>query len=187
MTSSRVQYVGKGGDYSKHGYEFTGSMRVLESIMRYGYLWTKLRVQGGAYGASAVFYRDGLMMFTSYRDPNLTETLDVYDTIADYIRSFTASDREMTKYIIGTISTVDMPMTPRMKGDTAAQLWLRGVTYDDRQKARDEILSTGIIDIQKLAGLVEACMKDNNYCVFGNEEKLTEHKDCFTKLVRVME
>ena len=65
MTSSRVQYVGKGGDYSKHGYEFTGSMRVLESIMRYGYLWTKLRVQGGAYGASAVFYRDGLMMFTS--------------------------------------------------------------------------------------------------------------------------
>ena len=187
MTSSRVQYVGKAGNFKKHGYSFTGSMRVLETIMRYGYLWTKLRVQGGAYGASSAFYRDGLMMFTSYRDPNLKETLEVYGTVAEYLRQFNCSEREMTKYIIGTISNVDAPMTPRLKGDTAAQLWLRGITQEQRQKMRDEILSTNVQDIQKLAALVEDCMKDDIYCVFGNEEKLTENKDLFTKLVRVME
>ncbi len=187
VTSSRVQYVGKGGNFVRLGYKFTGAMRVLETIMRYGYLWTRLRVQGGAYGASAQFARNGLMLFTSYRDPNLSETLAVYDEIADYLKNFTASEREMTKYIIGTIATVDMPLTPQMKGNLAAMLYLRGVTQQQRQQQRDEILAADENAIRAVAPIVDACMKQDTYCVFGGEEKAKENEKLFSRIVRAME
>jgi hypothetical protein len=187
VTSSRVQYVGKGENFVRLGYKFTGAMRVLETIMRYGYLWTRLRVQGGAYGASAQFARNGLLLFTSYRDPNLAETLQVYDEIADYLKNFTASEREMTKYIIGTISTLDMPLTPQMKGNLAAMLYLREITQEDRQRERDEILSADEAAIRALAPIVEACMKKDTYCIFGGEEKARENEALFSRIVRAME
>ncbi len=187
VTSSRVQYVGKGENYVRLGYKFTGAMRVLETVMRYGYLWTRLRVQGGAYGASAQFARNGLMLFTSYRDPNLAETLQVYDEIADYLKNFKASEREMTKYIIGTISTLDTPLTPQMKGSLAAMLYLRGITQEDRQRERDEVLSTDEKAIRALAPIIEDCMKKDTYCVFGGEEKVRENEKLFSRVVRAME
>ena len=108
-SSSRVQYVGKGANFLKLGYKYTGTMRVLETLLRYDYFWTKIRVQGGAYGAFTSFNRNGMMNFGSYRDPNLKETLAVFDGTSDFLESFDASDREMTKAIIGTISNLDMP------------------------------------------------------------------------------
>ena len=187
VTSSRVQYVGKGENYVRLGYKFTGAMRVLETVMRYGYLWTRLRVQGGAYGASAQFARNGLMLFTSYRDPNLVETLQVYDEIADYLKNFKASEREMTKYFIGTISTLDTPLTPQMKGSLAAMLYLRGITQEDRQKERDEVLSADEGAIRALAPIIEACMKKDTFCVFGGEEKVKENEKLFSRIVRAMD
>jgi presequence protease len=92
--------------------------------------------------------RDGQLFFGSYRDPNLKETLDVFDGTAEVVRHFEATDREMLKSIIGTMSGVDMPLTPRMKGDAAAECYLRGITYEDRQQSRDEILSTRQEDIR---------------------------------------
>ena len=178
-SSSRVQYVGKGANFLKLGYEFTGTMHVLETILRYDYFWTKIRVQGGAYGAFTSFNRNGMMYFGSYRDPNLTETLAVFDGTADYLAGFDASEREMDKYIIGTMSNIDTPLTPQMKGSAAATCWLRGITEADRQKARDEILDTRQKDVQKLAGLVKDCMEQNVICVFGGQEKINEHKDVF--------
>lgn len=187
VSSSRVQYVGKGANYVKLGYHFSGAMRVLETIMRYDYLWTKLRVQGGAYGASAQFARNGLALFTSYRDPNLAETLAVYDRMADYLEGFTASDREMTKYIIGTISVMDTPMTPQMRGTLAAICRLRDITEADRQRQRDEVLSTNVAAIRALAPLIRDCMQENIFCVFGNEEKARENEALFGRIVKAME
>ena len=186
-SSSRVQYVGKGANFLRAGHKFTGAMRVLETIMRYGYLWTRLRVQGGAYGASAQFMRDGVMLFTSYRDPNLVETLDAYDGIADYLRNFDATDREMTKYIIGTISLLDTPMTPAMKGNTAALGYMSGLTQQAKQQQRDEILGCTVNDIHALADVVDDGMKQNMYCVFGNEEKVKQSKELFRRIIPVLE
>ena len=183
----RVQYVGKGENYVRLGYKFTGAMRVLETIMRYGYLWTRIRVQGGAYGASVQFARNGLLLLTSYRDPNRSETLRVYDEVADYLKNFTASEREMTKSIIGTISTLDVPMTPQMKGSLAAMLYLRGITQADRQRERDEVLAANVEAIRALAPVVDACMKKDTYCVFGGEEKVRENEQLFSRIERAME
>lgn len=178
-SQSRVQYVGKGANFIKLGYEYSGALSVLEHILRYEYFWTKIRVQGGAYGAFVSFTRTGNAFFGSYRDPNLKNTLDVFDDAADFLRNFDVSDREMDKYIIGTMSKVDKPLTPSLKGQIAADFCLRGITYADRQKARDEVLSTRQKDIRALAELVAACMNENNLCVFGNETVLKDNAAIF--------
>ena len=186
-SSSRVQYVAKGANYIKLGYEFKGTFSVLETILRYDYFWNRIRVQGGAYGAFTSFQRNGFMYFGSYRDPRLSETLEVFDGTADYLRKFAVSDREMDKYVIGTMSSVDTPLTPQMKGNAAAECYIRGISYEDRQKSRDEILRTQQKDIRETADMVEACMKANHLCVFGNEELLRENREIFGKLSSVTE
>ena len=186
ITSSQVQYVAKGANFIRLGYKYTGAMKVLETIMRYEYLWTHIRVLGGAYGAFVKFRRDGNMYFGSYRDPNLTETLNVYDNTAKFLRDFTVNNREMTKYIIGTISGIDMPLTPALKGELATSAYISGMTDEMRQQQRDEILATTQDDIRALADLVEACMAENAICVLGGNSKVTEAKDIFKSVTTLL-
>ena len=186
ITSSPVQYVAKGANFIKLGYEYKGAMKVLETIMRYEYLWTHIRVLGGAYGAFVKFRRDGNMYFGSYRDPNLQETLKVYDNTAEFLRNFSVSEREMRKYIIGTISNMDTPLTPALKGEAATSCYIAGLTDEMRQKQREEVLATTQEDIRKLADLVDACMKENALCVLGGSSKINECKDVFKSVTTIL-
>lgn len=179
MTSGKVQYVAKGANFLKLGYQYTGSLKVLETILRYDYFWNKIRVQGGAYGAFTHFRTNGNMVFGSYRDPNLTETIDVYNSTAEYLRNFDVSKREMVKYIIGTISGVDTPLTPQMKGSLAAECYIGKVTDEKIQQERDEILATNQLTIKELAKFIEEAMQENYLCVVGSESKITENKQVF--------
>lgn len=184
-TSGKVQYVLAGGDYRKHGYSYTGAMKVLETILRYGYLWTKIRVQGGAYGANAFFSVFGFTYFSSYRDPNLVESLEAYRTLPDFLANFTATDREMTKYVIGTISGVDIPLTYSLHLDRAVTIYVMGLTEEDRQLHRDQILDVTVEDIRALAPVVKAVLDDNYYCVVGSQSKVQEQKAIFSSIKNV--
>lgn len=186
-SQSRVQYVGKGANFLELGHEYTGTLNILETILRYEYFWTKIRVQGGAYGAFSSFTRTGNLFFCSYRDPNLEKTLETFDSTADFLKNFDVSDREMDKYIIGTLSKIDKPLTPSIKGQLAADFCLRNVTYADRQKSRDEILAARQEDIRALSKLVGDCMKENCLCVFGNEAVLKEHAEIFNEVKQAVE
>ena len=181
-SQSRVQYVGKGANFIELGHKYNGALNILETILRYEYFWTKIRVQGGAYGAFASFNRNGALFFGSYRDPNLVKTLETFGGTADFLKNFDVSDREMDKYIIGTLSKIDKPLTPSIKGQLAADFCLRNITYDDRQKSRDEILSARQEDIRALSKTIEDCMNQNYLCVFGNEEILKQHAEIFGEI-----
>ena len=183
MTSGTVQYVAKGGNFRSHGYDYDGSLMVLDTILQYGYLWTKIRVQGGAYGAFTRFYDNGDMVFCSYRDPNLRSSVEAYDALADYLESFDVSDREMTKYVIGTLSRIDVPLTPSLRGAKAMSRYFTGTTEDIAQQRRDQLLATTSADIRALAPRIRAVMEDDNVCVMGSEAKIREAKDLFANLV----
>ena len=183
MTSGTVQYVAKGGNFRGHGYDYTGALMVLDTILQYGYLWTKVRVQGGAYGAFTRFYDNGDMVFCSYRDPNLRSSVEAYDGLADYLKTFDVSDREMTKYVIGTLSRIDVPLTPSLRGEKAMTRYFTGTTDEVAQARRDQLLATTAADIKALSPLIEAVMKDDNLCVMGSEATIRQEKDLFTNLV----
>ena len=186
-SQSRVQYVGKGANFIELGHEYNGALNVLETILRYEYFWTKIRVQGGAYGAFAGFNRNGALFFGSYRDPNLSKTLETFDTTADFLKDFDVSEREMDKYIIGTLSKTDKPLTPSIKGQLAADFCLRNITYADRQKSRDQILATRQEDIRGLSKLVADCMNQKFLCVFGNEDVIKENAELFGEVKQALE
>lgn len=187
MTPAKVQYVAKGYNFKKLGFSYSGSMQVLRTILNLDYLWNKVRVQGGAYGNLVGIDRNGNIYFASYRDPNLTETIKAYDDMADYLRHFEADEREMTKYILGTISRLDTPLSPSMKGEKGDALYLSGLTKEELQKERDEILSTDVGKIRSFAEIVTQVAKKGVICVLGNEEKIRSNETFFNKLVQVLD
>lgn len=187
LSASMVQYVAKGANIRDLGYDVPGTIRIMETILRYEYFWTKIRVQGGAYGSMTRIGYDGNLVFVSYRDPKLKETIETFDKTADYLAGFQASSREMTKYIIGTISGLDTPLTPKMVGPRAMGCYLRGDTYEDRKKKRQEILNATPESIQSLAPAIRDAMAENNLCVFGNETVLKDNQEIFKTLTRVMD
>ena len=186
IDASQIQYVAKTGDFICEGYEYTGALRLLRIILSYDYLWINVRVKGGAYGCMNTFLRSGESYFVSYRDPNLSDTLDVYDKIPEYIKSFSPDERDMTKYIIGTFSALDTPMNPEAKGSRSLSAYLEGITYEQIQKERNEILNAQPEDIRRLADLVEAVLKKDSICVIGNENMIKESAGLFENVEKLI-
>lgn len=185
-TSSQVQYVARSGNFIRAGYEYTGALKVLRVILNYDYLWINLRVKGGAYGCMSGFGYTGNGYFVSYRDPNLRETNDIYQKTEEYVKNFNAVERDMTKYIIGTISGVDTPLTPSAKGTISLSAYLSGITESDLQKERNQILLANVQSIRALSGIVKSIIDAGNICVIGNEQKIEENKDLFMEVKNLM-
>ena len=179
QTSSKVQYVARAGNFIDAGYEYTGAFQILRVIMGYEYLWQNVRVKGGAYGCMSSFSRLGEGYFTSYRDPNLEKTNAIYEGVVEYLRNFTVSERDMTKFIIGTMSGIDQPMTPATKGDRSMNLYMNRVSADMIREERNQILDANEQDIRALADVVRAVLDCHQFCVIGSEEKIEEQKALF--------
>lgn len=187
LTSSKVQYVGQGGNFRRLGFEYHGGLKVIETMMRYDYLWNRIRVQGGAYGAFSSFSRTGNLIFCSYRDPNLEKTFAVYEDVAKYFGTLSLSERELTKYIIGTMSQIDAPLTPSSKGETAAEYYLQGLTTEMLQQERTEILTITPEKLKELGELIEQTLAQSIRCALGAEETIRENETLFKKLVPVFD
>ena len=182
MTPNKIQYVAKAGNFLKAGYEYSGELKVLQTIISLEYLWNNVRVKGGAYGAMVSIKRNGDTYLVSYRDPNLKETLAIYDGVVDFIRNLEITERELTKYVIGTISNIDQPLTPAQKMDKALSMVINGITNEDLQKERNEVLSITPEKLKTYGDLLESVMEENNICIIGNENKIDENKEIFNEI-----
>ena len=183
--ASKVQYVARTGNFKRHGFEYNGALRILKVIMGYDYLWINIRVKGGAYGCMNSYMRNGDTYFVSYRDPNLKKTNEIYDGIPEYLENFTADEHDMTKYIIGTVSDLDTPLNPNAKGARSMTALLQGITQEDLQRERDEVIGATEKDIRALKDMIASVLEEHNLCVIGNEEKLNEQKELFTELKNI--
>ena len=179
LDASKVQYVSRAGNFRDKGFSYTGALKILKVILSYDYLWVNVRVKGGAYGCMSGFMRTGDMYFTSYRDPNLRKTNEIYEKTPEYLKNFTADEREMTKYIIGTVSELDTPLNPYAKGMRSLSAYLMGLSYEAVQKEREEVLNATSEDIRALSDLIAAALSENNLCVIGNEDVVEKEKDMF--------
>ena len=182
-TAGKVQYVAAGGNYAKFGHKYVGAMAVLETILRYEYLWTKIRIQGGAYGATARFELNGLGVFASYRDPQLEKSLQAYQELATWLKNVEFPERELNKYVIGTISGMDTPLTNTMRIDKASTQYLKQVSDELRQRIRNEVINVTNEDLQKLGKVVEDMLSDGLICVVGGKQPIEASKELFTKII----
>lgn len=181
-TASKVLYVCRAGNFVTNGASYHGALRILKVILGYDYLWQNVRVKNGAYGVMCGFGRTGESYFVSYRDPKLSKTMKIYEGVADYLRNFDVSDRDMTKYIIGAMSEVSTPMTPNTQGARSMNLYLCNITMDRLKRERMEVLEATQADIRALADVIDAMMKAEQICVVGGEEKIERFKDMFMEV-----
>ena len=181
-TASKVNYVARCGNFRKAGFEYTGALNVLRVIMAYDYLWNQIRVLGGAYGCMSSFDRNGDSYFVSYRDPNLNRTVDVFESVPEYLEHFEVSDRDMLKFIIGTVSSMDTPLTPSARGSRSTMAYFTGLTTEQLQKERTQVLTATAADIRALSAMIQAVLDDRCICVIGDENRITQEEALFGTL-----
>jgi len=185
LTPSKVQYVIEGYDFKQLGYTWDGKMRVLSQILSTDYLQTRVRVMGGAYGGWASISPLGSVTFNSYRDPNLKQTLDNYKGIPEYLKTFEADDKAMTRYILGTVSSIDRPLTASQKGDQAFSYYFNKRTEKAIQDDRTAVINTKAEDIKGFAKMIQDVLDKSEYCVYGNADKINADKSLFKNLVNI--
>lgn len=184
LSASKVQYVVQGYDFKKLGYAFDGRMWVLSQILSTDYLQNRIRVMGGAYGGFSTIDNSGIFNFSSYRDPNLRETLTNFQGMVQFLENFQADETEMTRFIIGTIARIDRPRNPQIKGQFALLRFYENVTPEDLLAERQAILNTTAEEIRSFKTMISDILNKNAYCVYGNEEKIKENEDLFRTLVK---
>ncbi len=184
-TASAVQYVGRAGNFAREGYDFNGSMHVARTILGLDYYWIEVRVKGTAYGCNGGMDREGNLTVVSYRDPQLARTIEVMDRTGDYLRGFDADEETMEGFLIGTAGQMDTPLTPTMRIDRAVGLYFAGITEEQLQKERDEMLATTAEDIRALADLTDAALAQGYLCVVGSESAIEENKDRFDRILHL--
>jgi Zn-dependent M16 (insulinase) family peptidase len=190
IISAQVNYVGKAADLYALGYQYHGSVNVISNFVRTSWLWDKIRMQGGAYGAFCRFGKQsGVLTFLSYRDPNLLNTLAVYDQTAEVLRAVDLNQQELTRNIIGAISAMDGYQLPDAKGYTSMVRHLLHERDEDRQRTRDEVLGTTLADFRNFAEVIDAARTQARVVVMGSQQALTaantEGGD-WLKLLKVM-
>ncbi len=179
MTAGQVLYVCRAGNFKKKGLPYRGTLRFLQVMMRYEYLWVNIRVKGGAYGCQCSFGASGESCFSSYRDPNLKNTVEIYEKAADTVANFTADERIMTQYIIGAVSDLDTPMNPAAYGLFSLGAYMCGITQQMLDQEREELLGATQEGIRELADYIRAFMRDDFLCVVGNAQKIKEEEELF--------
>jgi presequence protease len=166
---ANINYVGKGAALFDLGYQRHGSTEVISHYLRSTWLWERVRVQGGAYGGFCVFdVHSGTFGYLSYRDPNLVQTLDIYDQTPRFLRDLDLSQEELVKSIIGAIGNIDAYQLPDAKGYSAMARHLINYTDEARQQYRTELLNTTVEDFKAFAEVAERVAESGTVVVLGS-------------------
>jgi Zn-dependent M16 (insulinase) family peptidase len=173
---AHVHYVGKGFNLYGFGYEYHGSARVVTRYVRNGWLWDRVRVQGGAYGAFCMFDRlSGVLTFVSYRDPNIARTIEAFDRTAEFLEGLDMSKEELTKAIIGAVGDIDQYQLPDAKGYTSMVHHITGETDEARQIIREQVLGTAPEDFRSFGRVLRSGRESGFIKVLGSPESIGEY------------
>jgi Zn-dependent M16 (insulinase) family peptidase len=183
QASSNVQYVVKAFDYEKLGYDYNGQFEVLSLILGRDFLHNQIRAAGGAYGNSLSIRSNGGIGATSYRDPHLERSLEVYDRMGQWLRDQNLSQDEIDQYIIGSVNRFDPPVTPAALGKLAYVRYLTGKTVEDQKAYLEQAMATTEDSIKAYADLLDKAMEEKLICVIGNSDKVKASQDVFDRML----
>ncbi|MFH0765205.1 MAG: insulinase family protein, partial [Calditrichota bacterium] len=182
ITPAKVQYISRAGNFRRAGHSYQGGLLVLEKLLTYDYLWSRIREQGGAYGAHLSMGRRGDLFVFSFRDPNLKETVLTFEEIGRYISQMDVAANEVEKSIISVIADLDRPLTSSLKAERSASYFISGITQEDIQRERDEVLNTHKEDLPQFANLIGDTISQGALCAIGGDLKINENSDLFDKI-----
>ncbi len=185
QSSANVQYVAKGADLRALGVDYSGVLEVLSNLLTNDYLYNNIRAKGGAYGQGIRFSRNGSVSCYSYRDPNLENTIAIYDQMADWLENLEMSDADLTDVIIGVMNRFNPVMTARAQGNWSLTSHVNGARREDIVKAQEEALATSVDDLRAYAPALRQAMAENHLCVLGASSRVKQASALFDHLIKL--
>ena len=181
-TTSNVVYVSKGYDLEDLGLKYRGDLTVLANILNSSYLHNEIRAKGGAYGGGITIGRSGDMATYSYRDPNLKNTVKVYDSIGNFVENVKMSDEDLKNFIIGSMNSFDPLLSPEQVGDINLSRFITGLKVEDLEKSKKEALETNLEKLNSYGKIFDEAMKKNYLAAFGSENIIRDGEDLFKEI-----
>ena len=170
---AQIGFAVRGYRLSKLGLRFDGTMWLATSILTLGYLWNRVRVQGGAYGAGIQVDRSGNLFSYSYRDPTPARTLEADAGASAFLRDFAQQQgADLDQYIISALNSLNPLLSPRDKGSLADGRWMNGYTREEAERIRREILYAKPEDLIRCGQWLDAFARDGAVCVVAHEDAL---------------
>ncbi|MBN2383352.1 insulinase family protein [bacterium] len=185
MFESLINFVARGYNFRQLGYEYHGVMQVIKNYLSLDYLYYAIRSKGGAYNVSFMLDRFGTMLALSISDPRIVKTLKTFGSIGPVIRGLSLTQSRLNRFIIGTIASLDLPMTVLQRTEYENEHILCGVSMEQRQLEREQVLSATVPVIRAHAELIDAVMKQNAFCVLGNKKQIISHRQIFSTIQNV--
>lgn len=171
IVPSDVTYTSTAWDRRLLGLPYTGAWLLASRILSYDYLWSEVRVKGGAYGAGFQVTRSGTTRFYSYRDPRIDETCARFEEAGSWLAgAFDPSEAEMDGYVVSAVASLDAPVKARDLVRRQDGMYFAGYGLDDRARVRGEVLAAAADDVRALAPAVDAVAHSGCTCVFGSRE-----------------
>lgn len=181
-TTSNVVYVSKGYDLEDLGLKYRGDLTVLANILNSSYLHNEIRAKGGAYGGGITIGRSGDMATYSYRDPNLKNTVKVYDSIGSFVENVKMSEDDLKNFIIGSMNSFDPLLSPEQVGDINLSRFITGLKVEDLEKSKKEALETNLEKLNSYGKIFDEAMKKNYLAAFGSENIIRDGEDLFKEI-----
>ena len=179
-TGAKIVYNASVGHFNAPGHQ--GGWNVVKNLINTEYLWNEVRVKGGAYGCGMNVNRRGYLSFYSYRDPNLKATYRAFEGGAAFLRAFSQSGADLTKYILGAVNVLDRPKSFSDRFSLALSRYFAGVTAEMLQQERQEMLSLTAADLQAYAKWMAETHRDESRCTFGSAALTSEAADFFDQV-----
>jgi len=145
-------------------------------LARFDLLLPEIRFKGNAYGANAGFDDGaGVFVLSSFRDPNIVETLDVFDRMGDWIDAAHWSQIDIDRAIIGSAKGVERPIRPGEATSLALSRHIRGDTDAFRERRYETALSGTPRSVKEAMQNVFARYENRaTVCVVSSREKLDQ-------------
>lgn len=181
-TTSNVVYVSKGYNLEDLGLKYMGDLTVLANILNSSYLHNEIRAKGGAYGGGITIGRSGDMATYSYRDPNLKNTVKVYESIGSFVENVKMSDEDLKDFIIGSMNSFDPLLSPEQVGDINLSRFITGLKVEDLEKSKKEALETNLEKLNSYGKIFDEAMKKNYLAAFGSENIIRDGENLFKEI-----
>ncbi len=156
----------------------------LEHILRSGIFWEKIRVIGGAYGASASI-ANGIFSFASYRDPNFIKTYQAFENSLEELANNKMTNEEIYTYLVGLIGTNIYVKTKATEALQSYKRKMLNISDSLRQDIRNAYFTITPQDIKEISEKILIQIRQHNSVAsLVNNQKYEEEKKQSGKINR---
>lgn len=183
IINSDVNYIARAGEIK----DFNGTLLILKNLLNFEYLWNNIRVNGGAYGTTSTFDLDCFGGFTSFRDPKIYETDQVYINIPKYLESIELTEDRINNLIISAIASIDNPISNHLLFEKSIDYYLKNIDNEYINNIRKEVLDSDINSLKNQIRNINSIIKTNEVCGLISVKNLEKAKNQYDRIIKINE